>query len=92
MNIDSEIIFVDRQFFFRQNFNVSIRIMIISLIVREINFDQHQIVDYVIMFMYFFDQKNDKIVKDMIRREVHLINNLKTNMFIENVTKLNQEE
>ena len=84
MNIDSEIIFVDRQFFFRQNFNVSIRIMITSLIVREINFDQHQIVDYVIVFMYFLDKKNDKIVKDMIRREVHLINNLKTNMFIEN--------
>ena len=84
MNTDSEITLADRKFFYRQNSNVSIRIMITSFIVRNINFDQHQIVDYVIMSMYFLNQKNNKIVKNIIRREIHLINNLKTNMLIEN--------
>ena len=52
--------------------------------VREIITDQHQTFEYVIVSMYFFDQKNDKIVKIMIRREIHLMNNLKINMLIDN--------
>ena len=41
MNIDFEIIFANQQFFYRQNFNVLICIIITLFIVRNINFDQH---------------------------------------------------
>ena len=34
--------------------------------------------------MYFINVKNDKFVKIIIRREIHLINNFKINMFINN--------
>ena len=34
--------------------------------------------------MYFIDVKNDKFVKTIIRREIHLIDNFKVNMFINN--------
>ena len=34
--------------------------------------------------MYFVDVKNDNSVKVLIRREIHLVNNLKINMFIDN--------
>ena len=34
--------------------------------------------------MYFIDVKNDKIVKILIRREMHLIDNFKINIFIDN--------
>ena len=46
--------------------------------------NQHQIVDYVIVFMYFIDEKNDKSTKIMIRRKIYLINNFKINIFINN--------
>ena len=58
--------------------------MITSLTIRKIIIDQHQTFEYVIASMYFLDQKNDKIVKIMIRREIHLMNNLKINMLIDN--------
>ena len=59
-------------------------IMITSLIVREIVIDQHQTSVYVIASMYFLDQKNNKIVKTMIRREIYSMNNFKVNMLINN--------
>ena len=84
IDTESEITIANRRFFFRQNFDLFIRTMITFLIVRKIIIDQHQTFEYVIASMYFLDRKNDKIVKIMIRREIHLMNNLKINMFIDN--------
>ena len=84
IDIKSEVTIANRRFFFRQNFDFFIRTMITSFTIREIVIDQHQTFEYVIASMYFLDQKNDKIVKIIIRREIHLINNLKINMLIDN--------
>ena len=51
---------------------------------RDLNTSQHQNSNYVIVSMYFVDVKNDNSVKTLIRREIHLVNNLKINMFIDN--------
>ena len=84
IDTELEVTIANRRFFFRQNSDLSIRTMTTSLTVREIATDQHQTSEYVIASMYFLDQKNDKIVKIMIRREIHLMNNLKINMLIDN--------
>ena len=84
MDTGSGVTLADRQFFHRQNPNVPIRTMATPLTVRGISSDQHQTADYAIVPMYFLGQKDGKTVKGMIRREVHLIDNLKANMLIGN--------
>ena len=84
LNTDAEIALCDRQFFMKQTSDVSIRIMIILISVRELNVDKHMTTEYVILFMYFSDQKNDNLVRAKIIREIHLIDNLKTNMLLKN--------
>ena len=84
LNTDVEIILCDRQFFMKQASNVFIRIMITFIFVRELDVDKHMTTEYVILFMYFFDQKNDNLVRAKIIREIHLIDNLKTNMLLRN--------
>ena len=81
---DVNVTLIDAIFFHRQNFDVSIRQMITSLTMRDLNISQHQNSNYAIVSMYFVDVKNDNSVKTLIRREVHLVNNLKINMFIDN--------
>ena len=71
-------------FFHRQNFDVSIRQMITFFTMRDLNISQHQNSNYVIVLMYFVDVKDDNSIKIFIRREIHLVNNLKINMFIDN--------
>ena len=78
------IIFVDREFFKRQTSNISIRTMMISIFVRDFDTTQHWFNDYVIIFIYFSNKKNEIVVKTMITREIHLIDNLKINILIEN--------
>jgi hypothetical protein len=58
--------------------------MIISLNVRELNINKHQTSEYIIVIIYFTDILNNKSIRDMIRREVHLIDELKINMLIDN--------
>ena len=84
LNTKFDVILIDRIFWQKQNLNVFVRTMITSLIVRDLRTNQYQIVDYIIVFMYFIDEKNEKSTKIMIRREMHLINNLKINIFIDN--------
>ena len=83
-DIDVNIIFVDREFFKRQISNISIRTMTTSISIRDFDTTQHWFSDYVIIFIYFSNKKNEIIVKVMITREIHLIDNLKINMLIEN--------
>ena len=83
-DIDVNVTLINAIFFHRQNFEVSIRQMITSLTMRDLNISQHQNSNYAIVSMYFVDVKNDNSIKAFIRREIHLIDNLKINMFIDN--------
>ena len=84
LDTNVNIILVDREFFKRQTSNISIRTMIISISIRDLDTTQHWFNDYVIIFIYFSNKKNEIVVKAMITREIHLIDNLKINMLIEN--------
>ena len=84
LNTKFDVTLIDKIFWQKQNFDVFIRIMTTSLIVRDLSINQYQIVDYVIVLMYFIDEKNDKSTKIMIRWKIYLINNFKINMFINN--------
>ena len=53
--------------------------------VRELNINRHFTFEYIIVFIYFVDKyTNDKKIKICFRRETHIIDDLKTNMLIEN--------
>ena len=84
LDTDVNIILVDREFFKRQTSNISIRTMTTSISIRDLDTAQHWFSDYVIIFIYFSNKKNEIVVKIMITREIHLIDNLKINMLIEN--------
>ena len=59
--------------------------MIISFFVRELNINRHFTFEYVIVFIYFVDKNTiDKKIKICFRREIHIVDDLKTNMLIEN--------
>ena len=52
---------------------------------RGLNIDKHIINEYIIIFM-IFTEKDDKSndVRVMFRRETHIMNNLKVNIFMKN--------
>ena len=82
---ETEITFADIEFFNATAKNVSVKTMITSITVRELNTMKHSIDKYVIVSMYFFEKnKHDEIVRAKITRKIHFVNNLKTNMLIEN--------
>ena len=56
--------------------------MIIFLTIRELDITQHQSFDYVIVLMYFANIKKKNFVIILIRKKIHLMKNLKINMFI----------
>jgi hypothetical protein len=59
--------------------------MITSLNVRETSINKHETSEYIIVTIYFTDKIfEEKLVRRIIRREIHLINNLKINMLIKN--------
>ena len=84
LNIDAEIVFCNRQFFKKQTSNVSIKIMITFISIRDLNVDKHMTIEYVILSMYFSDQKNDVTIRAKITKKMHLVDNLKTNMLLNN--------
>ena len=61
-----------------------IKIMIIFISIRELNVDKHMIIEYIILFIYFFDQKNDVIIKIKIIKKNYLIDNFEINMLLNN--------
>ena len=52
--------------------------------IRNLNTTKYFSIDYVIVFIYFNDEKNDKLIKTKIVKKIHLINELKINMLIDN--------
>ena len=84
LNIDSDIILMNRNFFKIQAFDVIIKKMIIFISMLELSINKHMFDKYVIIDMYFLKYKSDNSVMIKITRETHLINDLKVNMLIDN--------
>ena len=84
LDIEIEMTLSNREFYKRQNFNDIIRIMITFLKIRDLNTHRHESAEYVICDIHLKKEKNDKSITSILRREVHLINNFKANMLIDN--------
>ena len=70
--------------FNKQTFDFVIRIMTSSFKMRDLDIRRHETWKYVIANIYLFDMKNDKTIISIFRRELHLIDDLKINMLINN--------
>ena len=75
---------IDRFFYKKQVFDNVIRIIITLLKIRDLNIQKHESYEYVIYKIYIKNIKNNKSITSILRREIHLINNFKTNMLINN--------
>ena len=59
--------------------------MIIFLIIRDLSINKYQNVEYVIFFIYIINRNDvDNNVRTCFRRETHVVDDLKINIFIEN--------
>ena len=84
IDIDVDVTFENRNFYKQQIFDDEIRIMITSLKIRELNIQQHESFEYAICDIHIRNMKNDKSITFVLRRKIHLIDNFKINMFIDN--------
>jgi hypothetical protein len=85
LDTDCNVTLTNRNFIKMHEAHYFIRRMIISLNVRELKINKHEIWEYIIAIMYFLEKINqDKLIRKVIRREVHLMNDLKVNMLINN--------
>ena len=84
IDIDVDVMFENRNFYKQQIFDDEIRIMITSLKIRELNTQQHESFEYAICDIHIKNMKNDKLITFVFRREIHLIDNFKINIFINN--------
>ena len=77
----------NKQIFVRYVFNLKIKKLIFSISIRDIDNIIYYIFDYVVMSCYIDDylSNNNRIsITNKFEIEVYLINNLKTNLFINN--------
>ena len=85
LNTKAKIILTNISFFKAQCENISIRIMIFFITIRGLDVNKHSTNKYVIVFRYFSSiDENENSVKTLIIREIHLIENLKANVLIDN--------
>ena len=66
LNIDANIFLKNKNFVKRQNVDLLIRKIIFFIIVRGLNTTQHENINYIIAFMYFFNIKNNVFTKTFI--------------------------
>ena len=83
-DFDAKISFIDRIFLKFQTFDFVIRIITSSFKMRNLNTRRHETWKYVIVNIHLFDMKNDKTIISIFRRKLHLIDDLKINMLINN--------
>ena len=83
-DFEIDVFLIDREFYKSQISNTFVRIMITSLKVRDLETKMHETSKYVITNIHLLDTKNDKKITSIIRREIHLIDDLKINMLFEN--------
>ena len=85
LDTDARLTLVDRQFLKSQASNVHLRIMITSLIIRDLSTRQHKIDEYVMIFIFMIEiNVVDENVRATFRREIHVVDDLKTNILIDN--------
>ena len=83
LNTEANFIITDKTFFLFQ-FKKSIRIMTIEITVRNIDANKYRTKKYVICFIYFRDTNDQRRkIRVCIRREIHLMKELKINVLIE---------
>ena len=59
--------------------------MTVSLIVRDLDINKHQTNKYALIFIYIKDKdESNKTTRACFRKKIHIIDDLKTNMFIDN--------
>jgi hypothetical protein len=59
--------------------------MITLLNVRNLEINKHKTFEYIIASIYFAEKiAQKKFIREVIRRKMHLMNDFKINMFIEN--------
>ena len=92
LDIDCDIIFIDRQFLSKQLSITIVKTKLTSIFVIEIDENKHEINEYVVVTIHVFDfNKQNKFVIIKIVREIHVIDELKIKMFIDtNVIKSKQ--
>lgn len=64
--------------------DVEIYIVVFSLRTRDIDATTHETNEYVQISVYFWDIKNEQQILIRITKELYLINDLKTNLLIDN--------
>jgi hypothetical protein len=85
LDTDCNVILVDRNFIKIHATHYIVRRMTTSLNVRELDINKHETSEYIIAFIYFKEKiTQKKVVRDVIERKIHLIDNFKVNMFIDN--------
>ena len=84
LDTDAEVTLADRLFYKKQVPDGVIRTMATPLKVRGLDTQRHESYEYAICDIHMKGTKNGKPVTSVLRREVHLINNLKANMLINN--------
>ena len=86
VNSKTEITLSDIDFFKKQTKNlVFIRIMIISITIRGLETNKHITDRYAMISMYFKEKdKQGNEIRAVITRKIHLINDLKANILLEN--------
>jgi hypothetical protein len=84
LDIDCSVSLIDREFIKTYETHYIIRRMTTFLNVRDLSINKHEISKYIIASIYFAETIQEKFVREIIRRKIHLVNDLKTNMLIEN--------
>ena len=85
LDIDCSMTITDKKIMQQYFSNSIIKQLSSSISMRNIDNIMHHIFDYVVLTLYLDDQLADKIaIIDKFQIEVHLIDDLKINIFIDN--------
>ena len=84
LDTEVDVTFADEKYFRTRFKDVSIRIITISIIVRELEVTKHTINKYVCCLMYFAKEKDDRSMLVEVIKKIHLMKNLKANLLIVN--------
>ena len=87
LNIDCSITINNRQTFTRHVLNLKIKKLIFSISIRDIDNIMHYIFDYIVISYYIDDylsNNNQMFITNKFEVKIHLVDDLKTNLFIDN--------
>ena len=83
LNLNCIMSIINRRFFLIEIFNYIVKRISMSVKIRGINNVMMLSSEYIFLKFIIDDTLNEKSIVDKLRRQVHIINDLKTNMFIE---------